>query len=197
MHTGRLALALSAAATLSLGLLALPSPAGASTKAGVKAFNSLTGQIKKDLSFCTAAAADTQIELGLVLSKPTTVKQTTLVSLDTTSKKAQTACDMAKDTTILHLATVKPSGPISSIHSLSTIAIDAETWASTDTTHVLHDIQTLVESSGNATKIESQLNSDVSQADGDAASINSALSGAAHRVGVKGFKGVGLVTWES
>jgi len=176
------------------------SPAGAfpakhPSKAEVRAFRGFVHQLKRDTGYCTAAASDTQIYLGEVIAAKTTASESTLVKLDTASRKAQTACDDTKDGTLVKLATLGAPGRISWLHVLKTLTLLVEYWCSTDTTHVLHDIQNLAETSGNATADITQLKNDITAANGDASTIKRDLSHAAHRLRIKKFTGIGLVVW--
>ena len=118
--------------------------------------------------------------------------------LDDADKQAQTACDDTKDENVANLISVSVPGSISFISSLGNVAENAESWATDDTTAVLNDIQKLVESnSSNPTALESRLQTDVAQADGDAGSLRNEMSHAAKRLKVKNYGGLGLIQWSS
>jgi hypothetical protein len=182
-------------AGLSLFLAATAQPAGAASRSQQLAFKNFAGQIRNGLKFCEAAAADTQILLGQAIQSKDP-SQSLIVQLDNASKSAQTACDDTKDQNILNLVDVSPPGSISYIKSLGNVSANAEFWATDDTTAVLHDIQNFVESSSShPTAIESQLETDIAQADSDAGSLRNAMNGAARRLGVKNYGGLGLIQW--
>ena len=179
----------------------VPPPTTPSTapvnRSAIAAFNSFANRVKNDLALCTAGAADVQIEVGGLLVNPSSATNAELVQLDNDSKSAQTACDEAKDDRLDDLATLSPPSPISYIQSLSNAASDALLWATDDTTAVLHDLQRLAESTGSAVAIESQLTTDVAQADNDAGSVRYSFTHAAQRLGITNFGGLGLVFWSS
>jgi hypothetical protein len=168
-------------------------PAGATT-AQVSGFNNYVNAVKKDLSYCTAAASDVEIGLGLLLQAGNSETTGDEAKLDTASKSAQTACDETKDQHVLNVGTLGVPGSISFIHSLNHTGIHAEMWASSDTGAVLHDVQNLLESHGDGVAVASKLESDIAHADSDAATLRADFSHAAQRLGAK-FSGLGLVVW--
>ena len=159
-------------------------------------FQSFASQVRNDLSPCTNSAALVQVELGGLLVNPN-ASNVDLVQLDTDSKSAQTACDEAKDDKLSNLLSLSPPSSIGYIQSLSGASGAALLWATDDTTAVLHDLQRVAESSGNDVAIESQLTTDVTRTDSDAALVRYDFSNAASRLGIKSFSGVGLVVWGS
>lgn len=168
------------------------------THAGqVSAFNSFVGTIKNDLSVCTAATSNIQVELGLLLQNSSSVSQSDLVTLDTDSKNAQTACDEVDNNDILNLGTMSPPGQLSSLQSLQDVPIEANSWATDDTTAVLHDIQNIAESNGSTVENDSKLQSDIAKGDQDANTLNFQLSQAAQQLRITSTPSIGLVTWTS
>jgi len=165
--------------------------------AEVSTFNSFVRTIKSDLSLCTAAASNIQIELGLLLENSTSVSQSDLVSLDTDSKNAQTACDETANNDVLNLGVMSLPGQLSSFQSLQNVPTEANSWATDDTTAVLHDVQNIAESNGNAVVNDSKLQSDTAQADQDAHTLNSQLSRAAQQLRITSTPSIGLVAWTS
>jgi hypothetical protein len=163
----------------------------------VSSFNSLVRTIKGDLSVCTAAASNIQIELGLILQNSTSVSQSDLVTLDTDSKNAQTACDEVDNNDILNLGTMSLSSQLASLQSLQGVPSEANNWATNDTTAVLHDIQNIAESTGSTVENDSKLQSDTAKGDQDANALNSQLSQSAQQLGITGAPSIGLVTWTS
>jgi len=159
-------------------------------------FTNFANQVKSDLATCTNLAGIVQIELGGYLTNPDSTSFN-LVQLDSDTKSAQTACDDAKDDRLLSLASLNPPSSISDIQSLNGVAMDALNWATNDTTAVLHDLQRLAETTGSQVAVQSQLSTDVAQADRDAAIVNYEFSNAANRLGIRRFGGLGLVSWES
>jgi hypothetical protein len=163
--------------------------------AKVSAFNGLVASIKSGLATCNAGASDTQIELGLVLQAGSSAPASDLVQLDSASKSAQSGCDDTQNNALLNMENGSVPGSLSSLSSLSGINTEAGIWA-TDSGKVLHDIQNLAESSGSGVADAAQLKTDVQTADGDQASLNSALQSAGTTLGVK-FNGLGLTNWSS
>jgi cell wall-associated NlpC family hydrolase len=160
----------------------------------VAAFNGFVSTVNQDLSVCTAGASDMQVEVGLLEQNPSSVSQSDLATLDTDSKTAQGYCDQAQNNDILNLGAMSVPGALSSLSSLQSFPIDANNWATSDTTAVLHDIQNIAESNGSAVADESQLQTDTATADQDASALNSALAQAAQQLGVK-TPSIGLVSW--
>src|ERR1039457_7172762 len=70
-------------------------------------FKNFADEVKSDLAACTNMADLVQVELGgyLVNGDSSTFN---LVTLDTYSKSAQTACDEAKDAKLLKLGSLNP-----------------------------------------------------------------------------------------
>ena len=162
----------------------------------VAAFSSFASTVNQDLSICTASASDIEVEVGELLQNPSSVSQSDLATLDTDSKTAQGSCDQAQNNDILNLGSMSVPGALASLSSLQSFPIDANNWATGDTTAVLHDIQNIAESNGSAVADESQLQTDTATADQDASALNSALAQAAQQLGVK-TPSIGLVTWNS
>jgi hypothetical protein len=75
------------------------------------------------------------------------------------------------------------------------VPVEANTWATDDTTAVLHDIQNIAESNGSNVENDSKLQSDTAQSDQDANMLNSQLSQAARQLGITSTPTIGLVTW--
>jgi hypothetical protein len=175
-------------------------PAGAlskSQKSQQKALKSFAADNRHGLATCEAASANTQILLGEVIQAKTPT-QSELTQLDSADKSAQTACDDAKDNNVLNLSSLSVPGSISYIHQLSNVGTNATIWATDDTTAVLHDIQKLVETtSSNTTALQSQLQTDVTQADADAGSLRNDMNSAAKRLKLKSYGGLGLIQWGS
>jgi hypothetical protein len=165
--------------------------------AEVLAFNSFVRTIKSDLGVCTASASDIQIELGLLLDNSASVSQSNLVTLDTDSKNAQTACDEDDNNDVLNLGLMSLPGPLSSLQSLQNVPSEANSWATDDTTVVLHDVQNIAESNGGVVENESNLLAATTQADRDARALESQLSRAARQLEITSTPSIGLVTWTS
>ncbi len=190
-------IAIVAAAVAMILALSVPSPAFGASRSSRAAFKGFAAQVRAGLGYCEAAAKDTQILLGEVIQN-TNPTQSDLVQLDSADKQAQTACDEVKDDALSNLATLSVPGSISYIKSLGGVADNALLWATDDTTVVLHDIQKIVESSSsNNTALDTQLQTDVSQADSDAGAVRSQMNHAANRLGITNYGGLGLVQWGS
>jgi hypothetical protein len=168
----------------------------ASHASKVAALGSFVGAIRTDLGTCTAAASDLQVELGLLVQNSASVTQSDLATLDTESKNAQTACDETDDNAILNLGTMSVPGALSGFSALQNVPIDANTWATNDTTAVLHDVQNIAESNGSSVANQSKLQTDVTQADQDANTLRSQVSSAAQSLGIAS-PSMGLVLWSS
>lgn len=184
-------------ATLASSSSKQPSPSTAGHATQVAAFNSFVSQVRADLNACTVPGAVVQVELGQILQNPAAASESDLVQLDDSTHTAQTGCDMAKSDDILNLGSLSIPNSITWIHSLNNAALDAETWATQDTTAVLHDVQKLAESGGNPTALVSQFDQDATTADQDASTVRYDFSNAAQRLGISNFSGLGLITWTS
>jgi hypothetical protein len=163
--------------------------------AKVAAFNSYVGTISNGLAYCNAATEDVQVELSQFLQAGNSATQAQLDELDSAAQKAQSPCDNTQDNALLNIETASVPGALSGQSSLENVGPDSGQWA-TDTGKVLHDIENLVQASGNTTGQQATLQSDIQSADADRASLNSDFQNAANSLGIS-YKGLGLTQWSS
>lgn len=174
--------------------LVLPAAAGAAAKPTAKqaAFLSWANKIRHDLAPCVAGSEDTEIELSTILSKGSSVGQGDFVSLATAAKNGAPLCAIVSNNGILN---INSTSPPSGYPSLKSVTSDLQIWADREDQQVIIDTGKVATTNGNSTDAAANLLSDSQKSDQDAAQINAEVKAAAHRAGVKNWKGLGLVIW--
>ena len=110
----------------------------------------------------------------------------------TAAKNAAPLCSITSNNGVLNVNTTNPP---SGYPTLKSVTSDIQVWADQEDQQVVIDVGKVANSNGNSTGDVASLISDSQTADADAAHINSEVAAAAHQAGVKGWKGLGLVTW--
>ena len=128
--------------------------------------------------------------LSQMLSKSAT--ESDYLTAATAAKNAAPTCSITSNNGVLNIDTTNPP---SGYPTLKSITSDIQVWADQDDQQVIIDVGKVANSNGNSTGDVADLISDSQTADGDAATINSEMATAASQAGVKGWKGLGLITW--
>jgi hypothetical protein len=156
------------------------------------AFLSWANHIRSELAPCEAGSTDVLAELGIIIQEASSASASDFVTLALGAKNAAPLCSMTSNNGILN---INDTNPPSGYPTLKSVTTELQVWADQDDQQVIIDAGKVANSNGNSTGDVASLISDSQRADGDAATLNSQLAAAAHRAGVKGWKGLGLVTW--
>jgi hypothetical protein len=156
------------------------------------AFLSWANHLRNELAPCEAGSTNVLSELGIIISKASSASASDFVSLALQAKNAAPLCSMTSNNGILN---IDGTNPPSGYPTLKSVTTDLQIWADQEDQKVIIDAGQVAGSNENSTGDVASLISDSQTADADAATLNSQLSAAAHLAGVKGWKGLGLVTW--
>lgn len=164
------------------------------TSLGASVFERYAAAVKSDLAGCTSSVTSVRDSLGEVLGA-SSVPAGTYAQIDRSAASALARCG-ARDRGIQALESLTVPSQLRWIESLQASGAKAARWATVQTAQVLHDVQSLMTSKGDAYAAGAALDTDVQVADSDAASLRAAFSHAAGRVHAP-FSGLGLVIWTS
>lgn len=175
-----------------LGMLPAAAAGAAKTTPRQKAFLSWANKIRGDLAPCVAGSENVEVALGTIIQAGSSATEGDLVTLATAAKNGAPSCAIVSNNGILNINTTNPP---SGYPSLKSVTSDLQIWADQEDQQVIIDAGKVADSNGNSTGPVADLISDSQTADQDAATINSEVKTAAKKAGVKGWKGLGLVTW--
>jgi hypothetical protein len=153
-------------------------------------FLSWANQIRSDLAPCEAGTTDVEIALSQMASSSATASD--FLTGATAAKNAAPSCSITSNNGILN---INGTNPPNGYPTLKSITSDLQVWADQDDQQVIIDVGKVADSNGHSTGDVASLLSDSQTADSDAAAINSEMATAASQAGVKGWKGLGLITW--
>jgi hypothetical protein len=154
------------------------------------AFLSWANQIRSDLAPCETGTTDVEIALSKMASSSATASD--FLKGATAAKNAAPSCSITSNNGILNM---QGTNPPSGYPTLKSITSDLQVWADQEDQQVIIDVGKVADSNGHSTGDVASLLSDSHTADGDAAAINSEMATAASQADVKGWKGLGLITW--
>jgi hypothetical protein len=186
--------------TVSTTTTTLPTPTTQAVNPDIAIFDSFVAKVKTDLSDCVNGASLVQLDIGMLAGNTGnsgTLSNTDEVQLDTYTKNAETDCDVIKDQGIENLIGLSVPGTLAILNQNGGVPSELENWSTSDTTAVLHDVQTILETSGSTIAAQSQLQTDTATADQDGSTIEAQFDQEAKRVGISNFGGLGLVVWNS